>query len=188
MLDKQRAEFEEQNETLERQRFENTFFQMLVLHNENTKNAKIRYLDREYEGRSAFELLAEELMRSLRNFKQYNKDVPIIEYAKEYYESTYSDYESVLSLYYRSLYRIMQMIDISTFDNRHFYMDLVKAQLSNYEMSLIFFEGLTSRGAKTKFFIEEYALLNSLLPNSIPGFPELVTKYNPGAFPNYTRN
>lgn len=54
-LEETRGEFIKQNETLQKQRFENTFFQLLSLHNEIVDKLKIKPIDGEtYEKREFF--------------------------------------------------------------------------------------------------------------------------------------
>ncbi len=66
-----RKEFKIQNITLKKQRFENTFFQLLTLHNDIVENMNIDVFDGKYEKRKFFEGALKQLKFKSTNFEYY---------------------------------------------------------------------------------------------------------------------
>ena len=70
------------------------------------------------------------------------------------------------SHYFRSLYHIFKFISLSEFQDKQFYANLVVAQLSSYELALLFYNCLTSYGnEKFKPLIEQFGVLENLDTN-----------------------
>jgi len=70
--------------------------------------------------------------------------------------------ESELGPYFRTLYRIFTFIDRSitlTWEQKIDYAKIARAQLSDLELCVIFYDGLTEMAAKFKPLIERYGLL-----------------------------
>jgi hypothetical protein len=70
-LEETREEFKIQNVTLKKQRFENTFFQLLKLHNDIVENMNIDVFDGKYEKRKFFEGALKQLKFKSANFEYY---------------------------------------------------------------------------------------------------------------------
>lgn len=70
-LEETREEFKIQNITLKKQRFENTFFQLLTLHNDIVENMNIEVFDGKYEKRKFFEGALKQLKFKSTNFEYY---------------------------------------------------------------------------------------------------------------------
>lgn len=70
-LEETRKEFQTQNVTLKKQRFENTFFQLLKLHNDIVENLEINVFDGTYEKRKFFEGAIKQLKYRSTNFPYY---------------------------------------------------------------------------------------------------------------------
>lgn len=70
-LEETRDEFKIQNITLKKQRFENTFFQLLALHNDIVENMNIEVFDGKYEKRKFFEGALKQLKFKSTNFEYY---------------------------------------------------------------------------------------------------------------------
>jgi hypothetical protein len=70
-LEETREEFKIQNITLKKQRFENTFFQLLTLHNDIVENMYIEVFDGKYEKRKFFEGALKQLKFKSKNFDYY---------------------------------------------------------------------------------------------------------------------
>ncbi len=65
------------------------------------------------------------------------------------------------------LYNIFKFIDKSEIKNKHFYSNLVRAQLSNHELSILFYNSLSQYGSE-KFspLIVKYSVLKNM-PQSV---------------------
>lgn len=174
----QREEFEEQNKTLKRQRFENTFFNMLSLQQEITHNLSyenpiqdatelMRYdvKQQTYKNREVFEGLYTNAIIDYDGSRCYGG---IINKLANHGYAAYSQVRglSFLDHYFRHLYRIFKYVDTSDSiydDERYEYACIVRSQLSDYELVMLFYNCLTSNGrAKFKPLIEKYTIFNNL--------------------------
>ncbi|WP_174874454.1 putative phage abortive infection protein [Vogesella oryzae] len=75
-------------------------------------------------------------------------------------------FSSELQHYFRNMYYVVDFVDKSTSlsgVDKRFYTSLFRAQLSSYELVLLFYNGLTGVGAeKFKPLIEKYSLLRNI--------------------------
>jgi hypothetical protein len=145
----QREQLERQNDTLVVQRFENTFFQLIRVHNDIVEEIDRPAFSQFYEqlrqemGPDAAELTTEEL--SSRYLRFYGK------------------YQQYLGHYFRHLYHIFKFVKSADIANRRQYTALIRAQLSNYELAILFYNCLAQHGReKFKPLIEEFAVFDNL--------------------------
>lgn len=175
----QKKEMHEQNESLRRQRFENTFFRMLELHNENV--ASISIPGSSQAGRAEIaNMVAKIIAYSLQDKPNIHQTRPEEIKIVTRYEAWYSNYESSVGHYFRTLYNILRYIDEFGGEERVIYSRLVRAQLSSKELELLAVNGMSKHGAGTRRMIEKYALLKHLIKSE--PFNELRAKYAPSAF------
>jgi hypothetical protein len=175
------------------ERFEGTFFQLISLHNEI-----IGFLRRKgLTGRACFK-------------KYYNKDFQAIldEYTKAQIPqghpvSTYNfnrtDMEGVakdffqrvdadLGHYFRNLYELVNLVDTQPDDpllNKFKYINIIAAQLSTYELALLFYYGFYYSNSSFTLLIEKYSLLSKLNLDVLKQ-PHHVTFYSQAAFETKT--
>lgn len=65
--------------------------------------------------------------------------------------------------YFRNLYHIVKFVDNSDLENKKTYTNFVRAQLSSFELVLIFYNCLSDKGSeKFKPLVEEYSLLKNM--------------------------
>jgi hypothetical protein len=177
----QREEFEEQNKTMKRQRFENTFFNMLSLQQEIVANLSVEWKEREWnalesqwkervinnKGREVFEKIYEGI-----NVQPVYMHIGIKEIVNHEIEN-YNEYRELISRfdhYFRHLYRIFKYIDESDLideKERYEYASIVRSQLSDYELVMLFYNCLAQKDNGTeennfKPLIEKYAIFNNL--------------------------
>lgn len=176
----QREEFEEQNKTMKRQRFENTFFNMLSLQQEIVANLSYDEVERVmdfsnplknnvkhtiYNGRTIFREMYLNLTVSIPGNHSYMGIKRAIE-ANDYGVYSYISSTTRFDHYFRHLYRIFKYVDSTELieDNeRYDYACIVRSQLSDYELVILFYNCLTSNGrAKFKPLIEKYSIFNNL--------------------------
>lgn len=178
-LNEQKLEFREQNKTLKRQRFENTFFNMLSLQQEIVANisfdevktifdfnAQTQDVQRtSYNGRSLFREMYLNLKVSIGK-KQFYQGVKGAIQANNYSAYSYISATTRFDHYFRHLYRIFKYVDTSDLipnNERYEYACIVRSQLSDYELVMLFYNCLTSNGrAKFKPLIEKYVIFNNL--------------------------
>lgn len=191
-LESQRMEFAQQNETLQLQRFENTFFNMMQLQQQivndlqysrieganrharfgNRTDAQTPPLNKIYKGRELFSFL-------FSHQNGYSGDG--IKYDlmnggwEAYNESVWRTY---LDHYFRHFYTILRFInETSAFDyneqgnrdeeyeftQKYHYATILRATLSRYELVLLFYNGLSIFGQEhLKPLLEKYSMLNNL--------------------------
>ena len=191
----QREEFAAQTKTMKIQRFENTLFNMLSL-----QQGRINSLDYipqdgadpnpESRGKYVFDVF-------------YNKKITKFQYGNErqimgikgliQYENDIQAYRrvseiSIFDSYFRHLYRIFKYIDESQLiddTERYSYSCIVRAQLSEYELLLLFYNALTidDNGIyKFKNLIEKYAIFNNIREPMLARQHEDYILYHGGAY------
>lgn len=180
----QKEELKLQNETLSVQRFENTFFNMLELLESCRKD--INYSPSNwgggpYQGRDAIRKLYIVFVESFLSghaydgqgsveiyFKEEAKNIDGIkvEYKKFYQE----EYGEELGQYYRTLYNLLKFVDATKYiSNKKFYTNLVRAQLSRYELALLFYNCLSGFGEdRMALLVKRYSILKHLEESIIP--------------------
>jgi len=161
-------EFRIQNDTMLKQRFENTFFQMLNLQNQTTSNLKN---NSKLVGSDSFNRAKHQLLSNFRdcNIKEKNEDNGDVISRYDYQDNTdvfrkiivvgylkffNNYYENILGHYFRSLYHIFKFIYFSDFlkkDEKKFYASLVRAQLSSDEQYLILYNSMINNLGNPKF-------------------------------------
>lgn len=162
----QQLEMKQQNESLNRQTFENTFFGMLRVHSEIVAAVTARSGNTPKSGREAFGVLISNLgsasQEHARTMKSKKTAVSV-----ESYEAWYLTHEDAIGHYFRTLYNMMRYIHESAGEQRRMYARLVRAQLSSNELQLLLYNGLCRYGKdKFKPLMEEYALLKHLRESS----------------------
>lgn len=179
-----RKEFKEQNKTLTRQRFENTFFQMVSLHHsivnsiEHTEiesysksYTETQYTSKIIQGRAYISNIA----RPLVSYEW--SDTLDLRSLKQKYNNIYQENQGELGHYFRNLYHIIKLIDESAelendnnseFEERKKYIRIIRAQLSTDELLLLFYNSITDEGSKFHALIIKYKLLNNLSVKLVP--------------------
>ena len=172
-----------QDLNLEYQRFENTFFKLLefleVCRNDITHSGIQQPTT---IGRDAIERMYEVFIRSYLHDNSYNpssgestntfKDTCITEDGiKEQYLDFYNrDYGNELAQYFRTLYNVLKLVDQSPkIKDKYIYTNILRAQLSRYELLLLFYNCVSSYGEeKMKPLVKKYRLLKHLEKDKLP--------------------
>lgn len=166
----QREANERQNEFISTQVFENTLFQMLsVLNNvidaidRRGTNATLLSKGRDAIGsffrtfaavyRNEAIRLAKAAGRRSEDQEEFSPD-PVLTY-----DSFYKKYGHELGHYFRLLYNIFKFIDESSVDDKRRYSNIVRAQMSDLEAAMLFYNSLTTRGENFRKYIDRYGLL-----------------------------
>ena len=159
-LECQREELRAQNTTLKKQNFENTFFQLLRLHNEITNSIEFAKLNNKAKGKRSFYLFYIELTDYYRALEEQglNREDRINKAYLRFYGINQND----VSHYFRNLYAIVKFIESSDVENVELYVNLIRAQLTNNELLLLFYHSLGGDRNGLKPIIEKYTLFESL--------------------------
>ena len=189
-LEDQRRQFKIQNESIMRQAFESSFFQLLNLHNQivTTMRGTDMFNRKEYFGRACFEQWYDDAKKFAREKDGQPIDLPTI----DRYMALYKVHQGELGHYFRNLYHVIKFVkesealkdaDAATeYNNRRRYTSLVRATLSQYELALLFYNGVSDNGEKFKPLIEEFGLLENFDRDVLHDKPEDEKLYAPEAF------
>jgi hypothetical protein len=154
-LEEQRRRFQLQHESIKQQNFENSFFQLLSLHNQIVSGMVdlINFPDDlKPRGRACFD----NLYGSFRS-NRWNRVK-----TGDRYLAFYDYYQGVLGPYFRNLYHIIKFVKNSDVEDKKRYTSLVRATLSQCEQALLFYNCLSPLGEKFKPLVEEFGLLDNL--------------------------
>lgn len=187
----QKMEFEEQNKSIKKQLFENTFFNLLNLHDDITKSIKFEIQNEVLEGRQAIIRILLIFIVNLHKLENpyYRIDEEAnmeegyekIEHPKDIYNFSnssdsnlvaeqyllfYEEFQSYIGHYFRNLYLILKYIDkseLKTQEDKKFYTNLLRAQLSSDELLFLFYNCMSKVGMKKlKPLVEKYEFLEHL--------------------------
>jgi hypothetical protein len=171
-----------QNATLSKQNFENTFFELLRLQNDITNSIDLNAANGAIvQGRDCFKFIYDEFRKvwKIKAFKADDEKEKI----NRTYLAFYEEYESEFGPYFSNLYNVLKFVDTSDMGRRKLYTNFVRAQLSSFELAMIFYSALTEldKGGKFKTLIEKYALLKSLPKGQLLN-PEHLKLYDEKAY------
>lgn len=154
----------EQGKAIRQQVFDATLFQMLnrfsaavsSVHATQRETLDVR------SGAGAFEVIYEHF----RDHFSWQPGDDIVDSITQAHRQVYPVFETALGPYFRLLYHVFKRIDqeesLST-QERINYSNIARAQLSRYELVLLFYNGLTPYGRKFKPLIEKYGVLKHVV-------------------------
>jgi hypothetical protein len=180
--------YTQQSKTLELQQFESTYFNMLQLHHQIVESIDITKY-KKYEkitSRDCFEHFCNELnIAAINSLK--NQNVEFERLLNEEYQLVYNKYRSDLGPYFNNLYNILKFINRKQPDwyreGNRFYSNLLRAQLSTYELWMLFFHCQGNIGkSEFKGYIETYQMFKELPLKDSKYFNEFKQWYKPEAF------
>ena len=176
VMNEQKKEFELQNKMLSNQNFQNLFFQMLKNYTDIVINIDIGMGSSEVTGRDCFN----QMFNSFRNEynKQKSSDFSEQDKINSAYLQFYNPFQNDLGNYFRNLYHIFKLIESSEIEDKKSYANIVRAQLSTYEIALLFYNCLSPYGVrKFKPLVEKYNLTKNL-PKKLILKPEHIELYS----------
>ena len=151
---------ERQIDSINKQNFENTFFQMLGIHNEIVNSIDLISQGKPNQyGRDCFTTFYTRLTKLFRD-EQKKATIASDQMLPRAYQNFWKNHQPELGHYYRFLYRFV--LFVKSYEKPDFYMNLLRAQLSDQELLLLFYNSLSPSGQAFKPLIEEWALLNNL--------------------------
>lgn len=168
-INRQTKEFESQTFALKKQVFENTFFQLLLVFKTTADNVCINLYDNvdgelvdTIVGGQAFPILFENELSYLYCYDGTKAPLDII---RETYASFDRRHGPSIGPYFRTLYQVLKMIDDSDMaeTDRKIYSNILRAQLSLHELSILFYCGLSAYGdGAFKVYLEKYEFFEHL--------------------------
>lgn len=174
----QKIQLQEQNKTLRKQAFEDTFFQLLKVYSDivNSMDVESRFQTQTLgpqlqmiKGRDFFAHIHSLFSVEVKNFKKNNK---ITEITADNFDDVFlvffESHKSDLSHYYRTIYNLLKCVDNSDIENKKFYTDIFRAQLSSYEILFLHYDCKSSLGKeKLAPLLEKYNVLKHLTGSEI---------------------
>lgn len=172
--------FNTQNKTAETQRFNDLFFELLHLYQsevdelcgssqiidsmEKKDDGKIRVQGKDwnYNNKDYFDFEKEKIQKKYRNRKSYIEN---IKQSVNYYMLFYIENRSKIGAYFRTLYRIYELIDCSSEiseKQKKEYSKIVRAQLTESELFFIRYNAMTIYGKSFVKYINKYNILKHL--------------------------
>ncbi|WP_068871181.1 putative phage abortive infection protein [Edwardsiella tarda] len=144
------------------QSFESVLFELLRYHKDHLSNIKVVYGEESYKGVDALDWYITEVKFNFLNLS--NDEILIQERMRFSIDLVYEEenFFSNAGHYFRNLYHIFKHIDEASFlrkKERIKYSKLVRAQLSSIESGALMLNGLSTKGIKSKVYIEKYSLL-----------------------------
>jgi len=157
-----KKQFEVQNTTLKKQNFENTFFQLLRLRNETASTLEIKQGSTTINGKDCFRFMFEKLAHEYGNFDRHGLDEKTK--INQAYNNFYRRFKHEVSYYFRTIHAVVKFIESSEDGNENvrFYVNLIRVQLSERELLMIFYHSLDDDRDGLKPLVEKYALFESL--------------------------
>ncbi|WP_444937707.1 putative phage abortive infection protein [Microbulbifer sp. JMSA002] len=175
----------EQSKSLERQNFENTFFQLISLHNEIVSGMKKRTGSRrngiELEGRFCFTYFYGWMKEWYDEL--YLENFDHLTASEHTYQKFLEEGVNTFGHYFKNLYEIFRFIDESKADDKEQYIRILRAQLSLYEEVILFYDCVhRPENDDIKGVLEKYSFFSNLDKKSLfddIAHPEM---YKPLAF------
>lgn len=165
----QRKQFKVQSDSISRQNFENKFFQLLNIHHTLVSDMA----DDENTGRNCFEkwhgLLRNRYGVEMELHVNGGGNLSDVQQVRQLcirsYGFVFQRLQGNLGHYFRNLYHIIKFVDrapnLNDADKKE-YAALVRAQLSAFELALLFYNCIHSAGEKFYPYVSQYRLLHNL--------------------------
>lgn len=177
-LAKSAEALEKQNLVLRKQNFEATFFQLLRLYNDVVQELhitldatdplmyggprrKVKHEDRQCLAALHDVLIAEHLSLVVRG----DSTKPKVDALNDAYHEFYSKYGHLIGHYFRTIYNVVKIVERSEMSDelKRDYTNILRAQLSKYELGLLLYNCLSTYGRDKMFpLVKKYALLKHL--------------------------
>ena len=158
----QREQLESQNEQMRRDAFESSFFRVMTMLSQIVDAIDL-VGSNPAKGRDCFRRFYERMGASYKSLVQERRFPSERDAARRAYRDFYDRYQGDVGHYFRTLYNLVKLVDRSDVEDKRFYTNLIRAQLSNQETLLLFYNCTCGYGEqKFKPFVEAYALLKNM--------------------------
>lgn len=137
-------------------------------------------------GKSYFDRVSEDLRERMME-REYDLDSITYEnrfkeedIASSIYDEIYDKYGNQLGHYFRALYHIISYVDDTDIGNKKMYMDIIQSQLSNSELYILFYNGISRHGKKRMYpLLEKYGILENVIYSDFEYFYRHQTLFYP---------
>jgi Putative phage abortive infection protein len=149
------------------QLFESSFFQLLSAHGRIVDGISTPYNGKELRSRDCFTQWYAQFRKKLFPAALQESGGDTVAAVQPAFDRLYAIWRTDLGHYFRSLYNLIKFVKEANRADGRRYTNLVRAQMSDQELLVLFYNCLTLRGAKFKPLIVEFALLKHLDPNDL---------------------
>ncbi|MEX0308289.1 MAG: putative phage abortive infection protein [Ruegeria sp.] len=158
-LQEQRLEFATMNSTMSEQLFETTFFEIISTLNDLVNSIDLHNVQngQTTSGRDCFSVFYTRLNKRFRKL-QTQSHPKALEIA---YNKFWLDYQAELGHYFRFLYRAFLLLKENP-SAKEYHVKLLRSQLSDQELLLIFYNCVTENGSKFKELATKFELFDNL--------------------------
>lgn len=157
-LKSQRADNEKNAALMRSQQFSNMFFELLSLyHKQVGKLCETVSRDKTYSGKEFFEYYQKKIYNGFAHTSSYKRSQ---NNAIKEFQKIYGKHSGSLSVYFRTVYRIYELIESSDIENRerNGYLKIMRAQFTRYELFFLHYNALTYQGKAAQCYIAKYRL------------------------------
>lgn len=171
--------FEKQNENVEKQNFEATFFRLLDVHSQHSITASLtpKHDDERLVGAECFAWISDNMFPTVTYGAK-----PVVVVADRV-KTFAAEYSSALARYFLNLHQILKYIDsygdksglrqaaypkmkawraIRYYSEQRVYANILRAQLSNDEQCAVFINCLNPRWSELRYYVEKFSLLKGV--------------------------
>lgn len=148
-----------------KQQFEASFFSLL----QNQRSILLSLSHGNSAGNDFFIKVSEDLQERMMEREYAIDEITYENRFKEedivcsIYEHLYNVYGRQLGHYFRNLYHIISYVEQSDVDNKKLYIDLIQSQLSNSELFVLFYDGISRYGKRRLHpLLEKYKFLENV--------------------------
>ncbi len=183
----QKEQLKAQNETFRLQSFENTFFQLVRLHNDIVNSIDIvreetANLSAVAKGRDCFAGFYAAFRTGWNKEVKDSQGIDAITIINNAYRPFIRRHESDLDPYFRNLYTILRFLKDSQIGNKAFYSEVIRALISRVELLVLFYHCLCDEGTpELKALVEEFGILKDVQVDVLQD-PSHTKLYRPSAF------
>jgi hypothetical protein len=170
------------------QQFESTFFNLLSTQRDIAKEFvyNIHGTSNSPTGYAAVSSIAKELNRIISQIPVDTSLDTVENRFTTAYRQVYAGRESQLGHYFRHLYHIVKYTDAAPISDKRKYIDILQAQMSDNELYLAFFNGISPYGERFLPLMEKYHFLENLNLNATDAnFNSCALHFYPKTFGPY---
>lgn len=169
-IKQQQNDINNSQEIQKKQNFETTFFNLIKLHNDIVSDINIKSKGAfKYTGRDCFKFFHNKYFEAYEEAQDKLSDSEPIIILNAAYVVFYNDWQQDVGHYFRNLYNIIKYVHFSDMINKKTYVNFIRAQLSSYELALLFYNCLSLKGHERFYpLVVEYEFLENMDLNIIP--------------------
>lgn len=178
----QKEEFQLQTVAMNKQVFDTAFFQLLQLNHDIVQAMTIEdgfgSVKKPVNGRDVFRVLYHRFITGDYIYEYehlYDDKYKLPDSINGHYLKFHRLYGHMVGHYFRNIYQILKYIELSKVEDKKFYSNLLRAQMSEYELALLYYNCLSDLGEKKfKPLVEKYEFFEHL--HLLKGLEEIEIK------------